>query len=106
MLCCVKGDSINRVEAKRHGFTLIEILVTLVVLVIGMTGVLAAYSRIITGMEIAQYNIDASCALKSDMGEIDQKAILSGGAGVSVSNTNIGKWACGGDMKREDLAVS
>jgi prepilin-type N-terminal cleavage/methylation domain-containing protein len=72
------------------GFTLIEVLMAISLLAVGMVGVLRAYSTSVNAMEIAQYNIDASCLLKAVMGNIEEKSIDSRGTPAGSSEESLG----------------
>lgn len=61
-------------EPKR-GFTLIEVLLALVILTIGMTGVIRAYIVLMDGIEVSHFTVEASYLLKERMAGIEKEAI-------------------------------
>jgi len=61
-----------------RGFTLIEVLLTVVILVVGIVGILRAYTTLVNGLEIAKFNIEAVSLLRARLAVIEQKGIEEG----------------------------
>lgn len=57
------------------GFTLIEVMLTVSILALGLIGVLGAYKALLNAMQIGQYSIEVSCALKEKMSETEKESI-------------------------------
>lgn len=69
----------------REGFTLIEVLLTVSILAIGLTGVLRSYAAAVNVLGVSQENVDAVSLLKQKMAEIEQTALEEEGIQSGMS---------------------
>ena len=75
----------SRIGSKR-GFTLIEVLLTIVILVVGIIGILRAYATLLNGLGFAKYNIEAASLLRERLAVIEEKAV--GDEGTSPGSSS------------------
>lgn len=64
----------SRQKAK-SGFTLIEVMLTVTILVIGIIGVIRAYTTAIDALKAAECGVEEACLLKEKMAEVKEKYI-------------------------------
>ncbi len=69
----------------KSGFTLIEAMLTVVVLAVGLIGILRAYQTSLSALGAGQENIAAFCLLGEKMSEVEQQAKEEKGLSAGTS---------------------